>query len=194
MEPFWYFMLYSFLGFLLEVGYAWCTGGRRDRKRTLLLPLCPVYGLGALAVLALPQAVRENPLLLMVCGGAAATGVEYATAAFYEKVLGVSFWDYRENRWNLHGRVCAVFSLAWAALLPVAVYGIHPVLAGWAASVPAPVTGAAMAAAGTDLLLSALLLRRTGTRDCLQWYRRGKGKVFLDTSLSEAYNTSEREA
>lgn len=171
MEQFWYFMLYSFLGFLLEVGYAWCTGGRRDRKRTLLLPLCPVYGLGALAVLALPQAVRENPLLLMVCGGAAATGVEYATAVFYEKVLGVSFWDYRENRWNLHGRVCAVFSLAWAALLPVAVYWIHPVLSGWVSAVPTPVTGAAMTAVGTDLLLSALLLRRTGTRDCLRWYQ-----------------------
>ena len=171
MDWFWYFMLYSFLGFLLEVGYARCTGGRRDRKRTLILPLCPVYGLGALAVLALPQGIIEQPLLLMVCGGAAATGVEYATAAFYEKVLGVSFWDYRENRWNVHGRVCLAFSLAWAALLPVAVYWVHPFAAGWVASVPMPVTAAAMAAAGTDLLLSALLLRRTGKRECLRWYQ-----------------------
>lgn len=170
MEPFWYFILYSFLGFLLEVGYARCTGGRRDRKRTLLLPLCPVYGLGALAVLALPRTVMENPILLMVCGGAAATGVEYATAVFYEKVLGVSFWDYRENRWNLHGRVCVVFSLAWAVLLPVAVYGIHPIVSRMVGKIPTPVTVAVMVAAGTDLLLSALLLRRTGSRDCLRWY------------------------
>ena len=106
MEYFWYFVLYSALGFLLEVGYAWCTGGRRDRKRTLVLPLCPVYGLGALVVLALPEEILMHPLLLMVLGGTAATGVEYITAAFYEKVLGVSFWDYRELRWNLHGRVC----------------------------------------------------------------------------------------
>ena len=183
MKQFWYFMLYSFLGFLLEVGYAWCTGGRRDRKRTLVLPLCPVYGLGALAVLALPQAVIENPLLLMVWGGAAATGVEYATAVFYEKVLGVSFWDYRENRWNLHGRVCAAFSLAWAALLPVAVYWIHPAVSGWAVFIPSPVTAAAMLAVGADLLLSGLLLRRTGTRDCLRWDFWGKDRsTTLDTS------------
>lgn len=176
MENFCYFVVYSVLGFLLEVGYAWSTGGRRDRKRTLLLPLCPVYGLGALAVLALPQGILERPLLLMVCGGIAATGVEYATAVFYETVLRVSFWDYRENRWNLHGRVCPLFSLAWSALLPVAVYGIHPVVAGWAHSIPAPVTGAAMLAAGTDLVLSALLLRRTGSRDCLRWYQ-GRGRL-----------------
>ena len=166
MEYFWYFMLYSALGFLLEVGYAWCTGGRRDRKRTLVLPLCPVYGLGA----------------LMVLGGTAATGVEYITAVFYEKVLGVSFWDYRELRWNLHGRVCLSFALAWSALLPAAVYWVHPAVSGWVEAVPAPVTAAAVLAVGMDLLISALLLRRTGKRECLQWYRRESRKAFLDTS------------
>lgn len=54
LEWIWYFIWYSFLGFLLEVGYARWTGGRRDRKCLLLLPLCPVYGLGACAVLLLP--------------------------------------------------------------------------------------------------------------------------------------------
>ena len=61
MEWFWYFLFYSFLGFLLEVGYAWWTGGSLDRKCLLLLPLCPVYGLGACAVLLLPGAVLPRP-------------------------------------------------------------------------------------------------------------------------------------
>ena len=161
MEYFWYFVLYSALGFLLEVGYAWCTGGRRDRKRTLVLPLCPVYGLGALVVLALPEEILTHPLLLMVLGGTAATGVEYITAVFYEKVLGVSFW---------------------AALLPAAVYWVHPAVSGWVEAVPLTVTAAAVVAVGMDLLISALLLRRTGKRECLQWYRRESRKAFLDTS------------
>ena len=181
MEKFWYFMAYSALGFLLEVGYARCTDGRRDRKRTLLLPLCPVYGLGALAVLALPPCIRDQPVLLMALGGAAATGVEYVTAVFYETVLGCPFWDYRHIRWNLHGRVCLVFSLVWAALLPAAAYWVHPVLAGWVGAIPAPVTAAFMLAAGSDLVLSALLLRHTGTRNCLRWYRRlGPRPASLD--------------
>ena len=61
LEWIWYFIWYSFLGFLLEVGYARWTGGRRDRKCLLLLPLCPVYGLGACAVLLLPRGCWSGP-------------------------------------------------------------------------------------------------------------------------------------
>ena len=51
---FWLFIFYSFLGFLLEVGFTALThGGKRDRKCLLALPLCPVYGLGVLLILAL---------------------------------------------------------------------------------------------------------------------------------------------
>ena len=73
------FLVYSFLGFWLETAYAACTGARRESRRCCwLLPLCPVYGLGVLAVLALPGAVKENFFALALWGGAAATAVEVA--------------------------------------------------------------------------------------------------------------------
>ena len=56
MRWLWYFIIYSFCGFLLEVAFARAIRHpKRDRKCLLLLPLCPVYGLGMLAVLALPE-------------------------------------------------------------------------------------------------------------------------------------------
>ena len=91
MVWFWYFLIYSFLGFLVEVVYVRVVGGaKRDRKCRLLLPICPVYGLGALAVLALPPFVQARPLLLLPAAGAACTAVEYLTSLFYEKVFRVS--------------------------------------------------------------------------------------------------------
>ena len=51
---FWSFITYSFIGFLLEVAFARMTGGRADRKGLLVLPLCPVYGVGACLILSLP--------------------------------------------------------------------------------------------------------------------------------------------
>ena len=39
---FWYFVFYSLCGFGCEVLFSRLTGGRRDRKGMLLLPLCPV--------------------------------------------------------------------------------------------------------------------------------------------------------
>ena len=70
MVWFWYFLIYSFLGFLVEVAYVRLVGGvKRDRKCRLVLPICPVYGLGALAILLLPPLVRDSlPLLFPAAG------------------------------------------------------------------------------------------------------------------------------
>ena len=172
-EWFWYFVLYSFVGFVLEVLFARATGNpKRDRKCHLFLPLCPVYGLGAVLILLLPPAVLSNPLLLFFCGSLAATAAEYAMALFYEKLLGVSFWDYSHLPWNLRGRVCPLFSACWCLLGLLTVYGIQPLAAAAADALPGwslPAAGLALAADGA---VTVRLLRKTGSTDALCWYRR----------------------
>lgn len=133
--------------------------GGGTRKCLLLLPLCPVYGLGACAVLLLPPWVLERPLLLVVAGGAAATGVEYGMALFYERVLRVSFWNYDGLTGSIHGRVCLPFALAWSLLILPLVYLVHPAVARLADGIPAPVSWAVLAALIGDLAISGLILR-----------------------------------
>ena len=170
---FWYFLLYSFLGFLLEVAFARATGGRPERKCLMVLPLCPVYGLGACVILLLSPWAAQSPPALLVLGGAAATAAEYATAVFYEEGLGVAFWDYRGLPGNVQGRVCLPFSAAWGVLSLVLVYGVHPRLAPLLAAIPLPVTLSALGAAGCDLVLSCAALKCRGDIACLgQWLRR----------------------
>ena len=167
----WTFWTYSFLGYLLERGYAIAThADRQARKCFLLLPMCPVYGLGALAVLALPESLSGSFWSLALWGGLAATAVEYAVHVLYDRLLGVRFWDYSQVRWNLRGRVCLPFSLAWGALSLPMVWWVHPRLAPLLAAIPAPVTWLAIATVCADLALSAVLLRRSGDRNCLRWY------------------------
>ena len=73
---FWRFCRYSFLGYLLERLYAAATRSPRQvRKGFLLLPLCPVYGLGILMVETLPPALTGNFFSLALWGGLAATAV-----------------------------------------------------------------------------------------------------------------------
>jgi len=67
------FLIYSFLGFLLEVAFARLTrAAKQDRKCMLLLPLCPVYGLGGVLIAYLPEFVQRSPVLLFLCGALAA--------------------------------------------------------------------------------------------------------------------------
>lgn len=175
MAWFWYFAVYSFLGFLLEVGYARLTHSLKpDRKCFLLLPLCPVYGLGALAILTAAQFLYDKPLLMALIGGGAATAAEYAMDLFYEKLLGVSFWDYSDLPLNIHGRVCLPFSLAWSVLSLGLVYLLHPFVAEWSAQIPPGLFPPAAILLSADAVISAWLLRTTGTTDSLKWYDGGK--------------------
>lgn len=157
----WYFWIYSFLGLLLERLFAQVTRSpRRARRCFLLSPLCPVYGLGMLAVLALP---RELPLWgLILLGGLAATAVEYAVHWAYEALLGVRFWDYSAVPGNLRGRVCLPFSLAWAPLTAAAVRWVQPAAEQWAAIAPPMLTWVCLLAFTADACLSARYLWVTG--------------------------------
>ena len=172
MEWIWYFYLYSFLGFLLELIYARAVGAKKlDRKCHFFLPLCPVYGLGATAIALLPAALARNPLLLFFASAVLASGAEYLSALFYEKVWHVSFWDYRSMPANLQGRVCLPFSLIWGVLGLGLRYGVQPSVAQLVARFPdsllLPVTLLFL----VDFILTGHVLRNNGTTESLRWYR-----------------------
>lgn len=167
---FWYFLFYSFGGFLLEVVFAALTGGRPERKTMLVLPLCPVYGLGACSVTAAVGALSPPPLIFLA-GAVLATAWEYIMAAFYGEVLGVAFWDYSDLPLNVHGRICLPFSAAWGFLSVPLVTWLHPLVEAFPFSPPPAVTALMAAAFGCDFLLTCLLLAKTGDIGILRWYR-----------------------
>ena len=173
MRWLWYFIIYSFCGFLLEVAFARIIGHpKRDRKCLLLLPLCPVYGLGACLMLRAAPPSR-GPLWVMAAGGLAATGAELAMGLFYRSVLGVRFWDYAGMRGSIGGLVCPAFSLCWSALALTLVYAVHPAVAPLAERIPAVLAAPALILLGSDALVSCVALRRTGTTEVLRWYAPG---------------------
>lgn len=166
---FWQFLLYSFLGYLLEKGFAALSGSpRQTRKCFLLLPLCPVYGLGVLAVLALPENLTDSPGELALWGGLTATAVEYGVHLLYDRLLRVRFWDYSQVWGNLRGRVCVPFSLAWGVLLAAWLPWFQPLAGQWTAAVPPGATYAALLVLAADAVISARLLYLSGDPEILR--------------------------
>lgn len=167
----WYLLVYSFLGYLLEVAYAKLVHGRGSgRKCLLLLPLCPVYGVGAVVILAL-SGPNPQPLWVMGVGFASATGVELLFGLYYKYVLGVSFWNYSQIRWNVGGLVCLPFSLAWSGLALALVYTVHPIVKICVSALPDAFTVPAWIVLGADCLISSIALKREKNTEVLQWYR-----------------------
>ena len=156
----WYFWIYSFLGWLVELAFAAVSQSEEKRRRCLLLlPLCPVYGLGMLAALALPP---MGWLGVTVLGGLAATAVEYACHWAGERFLGVRFWDYAQVPGNLRGRVCLPFTLAWGILVLGAVRFVQPGASALAETAPAWLTYFLLLVFTADAVCSIRFLRVTG--------------------------------
>ena len=172
MKWIWNFYLYSFFGFLLEVVYARLTRAKkRDRKCRLLLPLCPVYGLGAAVLSALPELVTANLPLLFLGGALSATVIEYAAAVFYETVWHVRFWDYSDCFGSVQGRICLPFALIWGVLGVVLVRWALPLTDRFTALLPSWLLLPCTALYLVDFVLTSFILHRTGSTTALQWYR-----------------------
>lgn len=156
----WYFWIYSFFGWLVELAFAAVSRSEDRRRRCLLvLPLCPVYGLGMLAALALPP---MGWLGLTFFGGLTAAAVEYAFHWAGERFLGVRFWDYAGLPGNLRGRVCLPFTLAWGALVWAAVRFVQPGAEALAAEVSPALTYVCLLVFTLDAVCSLRFLRVTG--------------------------------
>ena len=172
-ELFWYFIFYSFLGFILEVLFARIMhSAKQDRKCMYVLPLCPVYGLGALLIVHLPAAIQRRPLLLFLSGALAATAAEYFMDWVYEMTLKVRFWNYSAMPWNLNGRVCLPFSLAWGFLSLGLTAWVHPAIVRWIRAIPDSWMLPAVLFLLLDAFFTVLLLRATKDTASLRWYDR----------------------
>lgn len=163
MNWFWLFLFYSFGGYLLEKTFAYATAAPLQvRKCLLLLPLCPVYGLGMLAVLSLPPGLRDTGWKLGIWGALAVTAVEFAVHWLYEKLLGVRFWDYSPVKGDVAGRICLPFTAIWGVLVVLTIRFVHPWAALLSSRMPSWLTYVMLLVLTADALFSALVLRRGG--------------------------------
>ena len=183
---FWYFLIYSLLGYCLEKLFARAVrSDRQVRKCFLFLPLCPVYGLAMLAVIALHDP-QHSFLVQAMWGGALCTAAEYLVHLFYDKFFQTKFWDYSALRFHINGRVCPQFSLAWGLLSAGAVRFIHPVIAASAAAIPPEITLGVWVFLAADCVFTASLLRRYHNTELLSL------AVFTDQQRSSSQSSTSR--
>ncbi len=124
-----YFLIYSFLGWVAEVAYAAFTTGKLVNRGFLNGPICPIYGFGMLALLALMDYVGQNVLLQFLVGMAVTTGIELAGGWALYKIFHTRWWDYSMFRFNLGGYICLRFSLLWGVASLGMVRIVHPLVA-----------------------------------------------------------------
>lgn len=119
------FFLFAFLGWVLEVIYAYFRHKKFVNRGFLKGPLCPVYGIGMTGMVVLSNLINQkiitNNLIIKVFLIFIATFLftsilEYITGFLLELFFHQKWWDYSEEKFNLKGRVCLKFSIYWGIL------------------------------------------------------------------------------
>ncbi|WP_312070490.1 putative ABC transporter permease [Anaerotignum propionicum] len=135
-DLYFYFMIYSFLGWALESAYVSASNKTWTNRGFISGPLCPIYGTGATLVIVALTPFKNNLLLMFLGGVFIATVVEYVIALLLEKIFHATWWDYSQMRFQLQGRICLRRSLEWGALTVVMMHLIQPPIQRFVAWIP----------------------------------------------------------
>ena len=129
-----YFAIYAFLGWILEVAFHGAIVGKVINRGFLNGPFCPIYGVGMIAMIYLLTTVTHTEiqhihfLIIFNVGSIVCTLIEYFGGWILDQIFHARWWDYRDMPFNINGYVCLIFSLAWGIGCVVAIGFIHPMI------------------------------------------------------------------
>lgn len=131
-----YFILYSFLGWVMETCYCSIMERRLVARGFLYGPICPIYGGGVTLMILFFTPLKKNLLLFYMVAVVVMTSWEYFVGWVLEVTTHVKYWDYSQYRFNLKGRVCLWVALTWGILSYIVIFIIHPPIQGLVEDLP----------------------------------------------------------
>lgn len=132
-----YFIIYSVFGYLGETLFAFLAEGVIESRQSFLYgPFCAIYGLGAVVMIVGLQKFKKRNITLIIAGIVLGALTEYIVSLVGEVVFGVKWWDYSDMAFNLHGRICATYSIAWGGIALLFVKFINPRVDRWINQIP----------------------------------------------------------
>lgn len=119
------FFLYSFFGWVMECVVIRREKGYWENRGFVHLPLCIIYGFGAMLGYALLRPVSHNYLLLYIVGATVATIFEYLTGRLMLRLFGQLWWDYSNKPHNYQGILCLESTIGWGVIAVLVFVVLH---------------------------------------------------------------------
>ncbi len=129
-----YFVIYSFVGWIVEVIYQALKRGKIINRGFLNGPVCPIYGFGMVAVLLFFNYIEIDNLqeasgfFLFIIGILFSTVIELFGGWTLDKLFHTRWWNYSNEKYNLHGYICLKFSIIWGIGVVFIMHVIHPIV------------------------------------------------------------------
>lgn len=137
----WSFFVFAFLGWCSEVVFAAIRQKRFVNRGFLNGPLCPIYGLGVVAMDFLLRPFDHSLAMLLLGSMVLGSALEWLAGYSLEKLFHQKWWDYSDDPHNLNGYICLKFSILWGVagalivrfIMPTAheLFSLIPSSVGW---------------------------------------------------------------
>ncbi|MDY2629374.1 MAG: putative ABC transporter permease [Lachnospiraceae bacterium] len=127
-ELVWLFLVWSFLGWVLETVMAAVKQKRFVNRGLINAPFCILYGVGAVLITVVCQEL--NGFWLFVYSVILATLLEWTAGHLIEKMYHERWWNYSGIMWNLDGYICVPVSIFWGILSVIMMKWGNPLMTG----------------------------------------------------------------
>ena len=122
------FLIYSCIGWCMEVIFSLIEKKRFVDRGFLLGPYCPIYGFGMLLIVFLLRNYLDEPLVLFILSMVICIILEYFTSYFMELIFKARWWDYSKKKYNINGRICLETAIPFGFGGTLIMYIIHPLI------------------------------------------------------------------
>lgn len=113
-ELLWLFLVYSFLGWVIETITAAVKQKTFVNRGLINAPFCVLYGFTAVIITVF--AGELHGLWFFADAIILATLFEWSAGHLIERLFHERWWDYSEKRWNFDGYICLQVSFLWGIL------------------------------------------------------------------------------
>ena len=121
-----YFLIYSFLGWILESFYAVLVLGHFVKRGFLFGPICPIYGFGAVIFILIFDGLKGHNVKKFFISMIVFSIFEFVASWILEMIFHLRWWDYSDAMFNIQGRICLNFSIVWGIAGVVFSNFLHP--------------------------------------------------------------------
>ena len=125
---FFIFIIYTFLGWVLEVAFIFIKTKRFVNRGFLIGPACPIYGFGALIMMFYLTQYKDEPFTVFIMGAFICSTLEYITSYIMEKIFKARWWDYSEKKFNVNGRICLTYAFLFGLCGVIMICFTNPII------------------------------------------------------------------
>ena len=122
------FIIYSFLGWIVEVIDSLIEDKKFVNRGFLIGPYCPIYGIGLLLIINFLKSYTDSYLIVFVMSMFICMILEYFTSYIMEKLFNARWWDYSDKKFNINGRICLETTIPFGLGGMAIMYIVNPFL------------------------------------------------------------------